>query len=137
VKRRLWWANGLAMPLIAAAAIVQPITINSAPCGAPECDPHGYILIFTTVPAVGVALLALLAVLVLSSGYRAGFGIALGAAAGCGGVLAFNAPGLSGELVWLIAGVSLVVAGLAVAGLRLVPVRPPLPDPPYPPIGGE
>ncbi|HWD80590.1 MAG TPA: hypothetical protein VG497_16965, partial [Kribbella sp.] len=113
MRRTLWWTNGLAMPLIAAAAIVQPIRINSAPCDAAECDPHGYVAIFTTVPAVGVALLALVALLVLSSGYRAGFGIALAAAAACGGLLVLTGPELSAQLRWCIVGLSMVVAALA------------------------
>jgi hypothetical protein len=135
----LWWVNGAGLLAIAAAAIVQPIAINSAPCDVPECDPHGYILIFTAVPAAGVAILALVGLLVLGSGDKLGFGIALAAAAACAGLLVWNGiGGLSAQLIWPTAALALVVAALAVAGLRLVPPRPPrkdrLVEPPYPPV---
>lgn len=125
------------MLAIGAAAMIPPITIQAQPCGAPVCDPHGYVTIFTFVPAVGVALLALVGVLVLSSGYRAGFGIGLGAAVGCAGVLGLTGPDLPGRVLWPVAGVTVMVAGLALAGLRWAPVRvrPRLEEPPYPSLG--
>ncbi|MGZ0150008.1 hypothetical protein ACXJJ3_23305 [Kribbella sp. WER1] len=135
MKRWLWWVNGVAMPVTAAAAIIQPVKVNSAPCGSEVCDPHGYILIFTSLPAAGVVLLALVALIVLASGNRAGFGVALAAAVCCGGLLVLTGAGLSGQLLWSIVGLSLVAAGLATAGLRLVPNPPPLVEPPYPPVG--
>jgi hypothetical protein len=65
--------------VMVAAAAVQPIVVLSAPCDGPDCDPHGYIAIFASVPAAGVAIIALVAVVLLASRSRLGFGAVLAA----------------------------------------------------------
>jgi hypothetical protein len=135
----LWPANAVGALVIVASAAVQPIVVLSAPCDGPDCDPHGYVAIFAGVPAAGVAIIAVVAVLLLASRSRVGFGTLLGAAAASAALLLWFA-GLVPVEVWLpIACVTVAVAVLAFAGLRYAPtrvrVRPGLDEPPYPSLG--
>jgi hypothetical protein len=135
----LWPANAVGALVLVAAADVQPIVFLSQPCDGPDCDPHGYFTIFAGVPAAGVAIVALTALVHLAARNRAGFGTMLGAAAASGLLLLWFA-GLVAVEVWLpIAAVTVVVAVLAFAGLRFAPprvrARPGLEEPPYPSLG--
>ncbi|MFF0339324.1 hypothetical protein [Kribbella sp. NPDC004875] len=125
------------MPVIAVVAILQPVTVLSATCVSAECDPHGYVAIFSTAPAVGVTAIAVIALVLLVRRSRAGFGTALGAAGGCAGMLAMFGEFLPVTLVWRLGAVTVAIAWLAIAGLRWAParVRPRLVEPPYPPLG--
>ncbi|MFI5691328.1 hypothetical protein ACIA58_05775 [Kribbella sp. NPDC051586] len=123
-----------------AAAVVQPIVVLSVPCDASVCDAHGYFTIFATVPAAGVVVVALVALVLLVISRRAGFGAALGAAAACAALLFWNGDYVPGGVRWPIAALTAVVAVLAFAGLRLAPDRarrqqPGLEEPPYPSLG--
>jgi hypothetical protein len=139
-KAWFWPANAVAMLATIAAAVIQPIVVLSVPCDVPVCDPHGYFAIFAAGPAVGVVVLAVVALVLLAIRHRAGFGVGLGAAAACAALLLWNGELLSGEVRWPIAGLTVVVAAVAFAGLRLAPdrvrqPRPGLPEPPYPTLG--
>ncbi|NIK55629.1 hypothetical protein [Kribbella shirazensis] len=131
----LWPANAIAMLVIAAAAILQPVTMLSAPCDMP-CDPHGYVAIFSIFPAGVVVIIALVALTLLIGRNRAGFGTALGAAGACAGLLVLFGPVLIAPVRWPVAAVCLLIAGLAIAGLRSAPVRqrPRWEEPPYPTV---
>ena len=134
----LWPANALAMLVTAAAAIIQPVTMLSVPCDGPVCDPHGYIAIFSILPASGVAIMALVAFGLLIARNRAGFGTALGAAGTCAGLMVLFGNVLVDSVRGPVAGVTVVVAALAIAGLRLAPLRKArrLEEPPYPTLDG-
>ncbi|MFF1818742.1 hypothetical protein ACFVWG_15680 [Kribbella sp. NPDC058245] len=136
MKQWLWIANASATLLVGSAAIFQLVDASSSEdssCG-PNCDPHGYVVIFTAIPALIVVIVALSAVGALIARRRAGLWIALVAAIGCSGEL-FLLWGLLPiwrvVLLW-----TLIVAagGLAVLGLRRAPVHQPyrVPEPPYP-----
>jgi hypothetical protein len=138
--RWLWLANGIAVVVMGAAAIVQPIAVLSIPCG-PTCDPHGYVGIFMTIPAIGVAALALGALGQLIARSASGFGTGLAASICCGGLAFLLTNLLPGYVRWPILAAATVAAGLAIAGLRLAPpaprIRHALEEPPYPTIGRD
>jgi hypothetical protein len=138
-RQWLWPANAIGMLVIAAAAISQPVTMLSVPCDAPPgvpCDPHGYVAIFSSLPAGGVAILALIAFSLLVARSRVGFGAALAATGACAMLLVLFGPVLTGTVRWPIAVGTVAVAGLVLAGLRWAPERqrPRLAEPPYPPV---
>jgi hypothetical protein len=127
----LWPANAVATLVTAAAAIVQPVAMLSAPC-SPECDPHGYVAIFSVIPVAGVVGITLIASTFLIARKRAGFGISLGASACCAGLVLMFGDLLAGPVRWSIVAAIVLAAALAIAGLRLVPRPSRLPQPPYP-----
>jgi hypothetical protein len=127
----LWPANALATLVTAAAAIVQPVAILRAPC-SPQCDPHGYVAIFSVLPVVVVAGISLIALTLLIGRRKSGFGTGLGAAVCCAGLAVLFGRLLAGLVLWSILVALVLVAVLAIAGLRVVPPAPRLPEPPYP-----
>jgi hypothetical protein len=131
VTHWLWPANAIATLVTAAAAIVQPVAILSAPCG-PECDPHGYVAIFSVLPVAVVVGISLIALTLLIARKKSGFGTGLGAAVCCAGLAFLFARLLSGTVRWSILAALALVVALAIAGLRVVPRSPRLPDLPYP-----
>ncbi|MEV5960502.1 hypothetical protein AB0L70_01985 [Kribbella sp. NPDC051952] len=135
--RWLWLANGIAVVVMGAAAILQPIAMLSAPCG-PNCDPHGYVAIFMMLPAVGIAGLALVALTLLIARSASGFGTGLAAAVCCGGLAFLLTNLLPGYVRWPILAAATLAVALAIAGLRLAPPAPRIPrrleEPPYPPM---
>ncbi|WP_433163695.1 hypothetical protein [Kribbella sp. CA-247076] len=127
----LYPANAVATLVTAAAAIVQPVAILHAPCG-PRCDPHGYVAIFSVLPVAVVVGISLIALTLLIGRRKSGFGTALAAACCCAGLAVLVGRLLPGLVLWSIVGALLLVAALALAGLRVVPSR--LPEPPHPPL---
>ncbi|MFK4083182.1 hypothetical protein ACI2LF_03675 [Kribbella sp. NPDC020789] len=125
LKPWLWVATALAALLVAAAAIVQLVGASSSgdsTCG-PNCDPHGYAVIFSAFPALVVVLLALSAAGSLVARRRVGLWLALVAAIGCSGELFLL---WSLMAIWLAALIGLVIAAtvaLVILGLRNAPVR--------------
>jgi len=127
----LWPANAVATLLTAAAAIVQPVAMLSAPC-SPQCDPHGYVAIFSVLPVTVVVGIALIALILLIARKKSGFGFGLAAAACSAGLAFLFADLLAGSVRWSILAALALVAALAIAGLRVVPPPPRLPEPRYP-----
>ncbi|TCC11614.1 hypothetical protein [Kribbella soli] len=121
-KPWLWPANAVGMLVIVVAAILQPVTMLSMPCDEPTCDPHGYVAIFSVFPTAFVVIVALVALGLLNGRRRSGFGVAIGAAALCAGMLVLFGEILIAAVRWPLGVVTLVVAGLAIAGLRSAPV---------------
>ncbi len=121
-KPWLWPANAVGMLAIAIAAVLQPVTMLSIPCDAPTCDPHGYVAIFSVFPTAFVVIVALSALGLLNGRKRSGFGVAIFAAAACGGMLLMFGAVLIAPVRWPLVAVTLVVAGLAIEGLRSAPV---------------
>jgi hypothetical protein len=133
VSAWLWPANGVATLLTAVAAIAQPVTMLNVPCEG-SCDPHGYVAIFSFLPALVVALIALSALGSLIGRRRRGLVIALVAALLCAGLGVLFGGFVPAVVRWPVLGVALASAVLAVAGLRSAPARGHrmLADPPYP-----
>jgi hypothetical protein len=127
----LWPANVVATLMTAAAAIVQPVAMLSAPCG-PTCDPHGYVAIFSIIPVACVVGITLIALTLLIGRRKSGFGTSLGASACCAGLVLMFSNILAGPVRWSIVAAVVLAAALAIAGLRFVPNLRRLPDPPYP-----
>ena len=121
-KPWLWPANAVGMLVIAVAAILQPVTMLSMPCDGPTCDPHGYVAIFSVFPTAFVVIVALIALGLLNGRRRSGFGVAIFAAAACAGMLLLFGAVLIAPVRWPLGAVTLVVAGLAIEGLRSAPV---------------
>ncbi|MFB6723576.1 hypothetical protein ACFCV3_25575 [Kribbella sp. NPDC056345] len=103
---KLWIANAVTALLVAVAAVAQPILASSPRCG-PSCDPHGYVVIFSALPALVTTLLALGALASLVARRRGGLWVVLVATAGC----AFE---------WLLLRSLLSIAHNAVVGAVLV-----------------
>ena len=122
-KPWLWPANAIGMAVIAVAAILQPVTMLSMPCDELTCDPHGYVAIFSVFPTAFVVIVALVALGLLNGRRRSGFGVAIGAATLCAGMLVLFREVLIAPVRWPLGAVTLVVAGLAIEGLRSAPVR--------------
>ena len=117
------------MLVIVVAAILQPVTMLSMPCDAPTCDPHGYVAIFSVFPTAFVVIVALIALGLLNGRRRSGFGVAIGAAAACAGMLVLFGAFLLAPVRWPLAVVTLAVAALAIEGLRSAPrSSPPFPS---------
>jgi hypothetical protein len=130
----VWPANAVATLLTAAAAIVQPVAMASAPCG-PHCDPHGYVAIFSVLPVTVIVGFALIALVLLIARKKSGFGFGLVAAAGCGGLAFLFGDLMAGSVRWSIFAALALVVALAITGLRVTPspsLPPRLPEPPYP-----
>lgn len=127
----LWPANAVATLMTAAAAIVQPVAMLSAPCG-PVCDPHGYVAIFSVIPVAVVVGITLIALTLLIGRKKSGFGTSLGASACCAVLVLMFSALLPGTVRWSIVAALVLAAALAIAGLRFVPAPRRLPDPPYP-----
>ncbi|TCC43328.1 hypothetical protein [Kribbella sindirgiensis] len=125
-KAWLWPVNAVGMLVIAVAAILQPVTMLTWPCDDPMCDPHGYVAIFSVFPTAFVVIVALIALGLLNGRRRSGFGVAIGAAAACAGMLVLFGEVLIGAVRWPLGAVTLVVAGLAIEGLRSAPLPSPL-----------
>jgi hypothetical protein len=123
VSNWLWPANAVATLVTAAAAIVQPVAILSAPC-SPECDPHGFVAIFSVLPVAVVVGFSLIALTLLIARKRSGFGTSLGAGVCCAGLAILFTRLLPGPVRWSILAALVVVAALAIAGLRSVPRSP-------------
>lgn len=121
-KAWLWPVNAVGMLVTAVAAILQPVTMLTWPCDDPACDPHGYVAIFSVFPTAFVVIVALIALGLLNGRRRSGFGVAIGAAAACAGMLVLFGEVLIGAVRWPLGAVTLVVAGLAIEGLRSAPV---------------
>ncbi|TDD47346.1 hypothetical protein E1263_34665 [Kribbella antibiotica] len=139
LKPWLWIANASATLLLAVAIIAQLVDAGSpddSSCG-PQCDPHGYTVIFIGLPSVLGALFTLNAVGFLVARRRAGLWLAVIAAAGCAFELLLLRSLLSTVRIVEVGLVIVVTVVLAILGLRTppVPARPPyrLPEPPYPP----
>lgn len=134
MTRWLWPANLITTLITAAVAIAQPILIESVPAG-PNDDPHGYILIFSLVLALGVLAIAGVAFALLLQRKKAGMGTSLGAAACCAGVAYVGEGLLPGSSHLTLIGLELLPAALAILGLyaaQPAPPKPALADPPYP-----
>ncbi len=133
-RRSLWPANLAAALITAAVAIAQPILIESVLAG-PYDDPHGYILIFSIVLALGVLTIAGIAFALLLQRKKAGLGTSLGAAACCAAVAYMGEGLLPGSSHLLLIGIEALPAALAILGLYVAQPAPPKPalvDPPYP-----
>lgn len=122
-KPWLWPANVVGMLVIAVAAILQPVAMLSMPCDAPTCDPHGYVAIFSVFATAFVVIVALIALGLLNGRRRSGFGVAIGAAAACAEMLLLFDEVLIAPVRWPLEAVTLVVAGLAIEGLRSAPAH--------------
>ncbi|MFC9694295.1 hypothetical protein ACFTSF_37475 [Kribbella sp. NPDC056951] len=135
MKPWLWIANVVATILVGAAAILQLVDASSpdSSCG-PQCDPHGYIVIFTAIPVLVVLLVALSALGSLVMRHRAGFWLELVAAAGCAFELLLLRSLLTVVHAVSVGAVIAATVVLAIVGLRKAPVRRQyrLPEPPYP-----
>jgi len=134
MTRWLWPANLGATVITAAATIAQPILIESVPAG-PDDDPHGYILIFSIVLALGVLTIAVVAFAFLAQRKRAGMGTGLGAAACCAGVAYMSEGLLPNSSNIALIGIEVLPAALAILGLYAAQPpqpKPALTDPPYP-----
>ncbi|TDC18890.1 hypothetical protein [Kribbella albertanoniae] len=114
---KLWIANAVAALLVAVAAIAQPILASSPRCGR-SCDPHGYVVIFSALPALVTTLLALAALASLVARRRGGLWVVLVAAVGCGFEWLLLRSLLSIAHNVVIGAVLLATVVLAVAGLR-------------------
>ena len=118
----LWPANAVATLVTAAAAIAQPVAMLSAPCG-PQCDPHGYVAIFSALPVAVVVGISLIALTLLIARKRSGFGTSLGAGICCAGLAVLFTRLLPDAVRWSILAALAVVVALAIAGLRGTPRR--------------
>lgn len=114
---KLWTANAVTALLVAVAAIAQPILASSPRCGR-SCDPHGYVVIFSALPALVTVLLALAALGSLVARRRGGLWVVLVATAGCTfeWLLLHSLLAIGHNLV--IAAVLVATVVLAIVGLR-------------------
>lgn len=133
---KLWIANALATVLVGLSAVGQLVDASSpddSSCG-PQCDPHGYVVIFMAIPVLIVILVALFALGSLVGRRRAGFWLALVAAAGCALELLMLWSLMTALLAVLVGLVIAASVALAIVGLRKAPVHRPyrVPEPPYP-----
>ncbi len=114
---KLWIANAVTALLVAVAAIAQPVLASSPRCG-PSCDPHGYVVIFSALPALVTTLLALAALASLVARRRGGLWVVLVAAAGCAFEWLLLRSLLSIAHNALVGAVLVATVVLAIIGLR-------------------
>ncbi|WP_405062978.1 hypothetical protein OG474_15430 [Kribbella sp. NBC_01505] len=123
---KLWIANAVAALLLAVAAIGQPIVASSPSCG-PSCDPHGFAVIISAIPALVTTLIALGALASLVARRRGGHWMALVAVVPCTFEFLLLRSLMPTALDVVIGVVLVATVVLAIVGLRQAPARPPYP----------
>ncbi|MDX6284017.1 MAG: hypothetical protein QOH03_5088 [Kribbellaceae bacterium] len=141
MTRWLWPANLIATLVTAAATIAQPVLTESVPMG-PNDDPHGYVLVFSIVLALGVLSIVAVAFVLLARGKKAGMATSLAAAVCCAGVAALTEGLLPDSSSLAIIGIELIPVTIAILGLSAAPAakprpKPTLTEPPYPTLSPQ